>query len=58
MKLVYVNADAHQRDIPVPGGWLTVTAGEPFDIADDIGESLLDQSIFVKADTAEPKEKK
>lgn len=58
MRLVYVNADAEKRDIQIPGGWLTVTAGEPFDIADDIGTSLLAQSIYEPAPPAAPKEKK
>jgi hypothetical protein len=56
MKLVYVNADAPVRDIVIPGGFLTVTAGEPFDVPDHLAASLLEQSIFAKAPKADPKE--
>jgi hypothetical protein len=56
-RLVYVG-EAEARDIVVPGGWIPVRHGEPFDVDDVLAASLLEQDIFQPAPKPTSKESK
>lgn len=51
MKLIYTG-EAPARTIVVPGGVIPCERGVPFDVPDNIGESLLAQDIFEPAPVA------
>ena len=53
MKLVYVG-ESERRDIVVPGGYLPVVRGVPFDVDDAVGRSLVEQAIFEPAPDKAP----
>ena len=56
MKIVFVGkSDA--RDIPLPdGGWVHAVKGEPVDVPDAVGKSLLEQDIYEPAKAVSKKE--
>jgi hypothetical protein len=56
MRLIYTG-EAPARTIVIPGGVIPCERGVPFDVPDDIGESLLDQDIYEPAPVAVKKEK-